>query len=70
MAGNVYVSTSLLIYEPIWWFVLNYSSKTAFHISSFQNDIDSAVALTDCLTLVGQDAYNNLVAHCVDDLRV
>ena len=64
------LSIYLLIYEPIWGFVLNYCPKTTFHVASFQNDIDSTVALSDCLTLVGQDAYNNLVAHCVDDLRV
>ena len=49
---------------------IDYGPKTAFHVAIFQNDIDSAVALTDCLTLVGQDAYHNLVTHCVDDLRV
>ena len=35
-----------------------------------QNDIESAAAFQDCLELVGQETYDNLVNSCIDDLRV
>ena len=40
------------------------------NLNDWQGDVESAASFQDCLQIVGQDVYDNLITNCVDDIRV